>query len=215
MMLSMLPNLRFRFIVSDDVQMISIRNKFFEGEIGYIGPSSHTRTQNTVQRIDATPRKMLEGVPERLRDVVVRACSTSQATVKVLDAYEEFLVQSFGERETSPASMDNIISGHLLEPPTVTQTKSGSTVARFCFDSESSAGGFHRLLLHAVCNFHSLHAASTTVDSESRDSVRLLTVTGTILGPHVRLSQVIQSNNNHAICTNVAQLTSSLSTLRV
>lgn len=197
-------------MVTDDVKMIGIRDDFFQGEIGYGAPHSQTRTKkSTTANLELTPEQMLKRVPERLRNVVIRACSSSEATVKLVDAYETFLVQSFAEGK---APMDGDIAGSLLEPPSVTQTKSGSTVARFSFDSESSAGGFHRLLLHAVCQFHSLHAVSKTIELETR-SARLLTVTGTLRGSKVRLSQVIHDKKRHS--TDIFQATESLSSLRL
>jgi len=197
-------------MVTDDAKMKGIRDDFFEGEIGYGAPSHHPHTDRTTDPVELTPEQMLKRIPERLRNVVIRACSSSEATAKLVDTYEAFLVQSFLEGKAR--TLDNIISETLLEPPTVTHTKSGSTVARFCFDSESSAGGFHRLLLHAVCQFHSLHAVSTTVELEQQ-SVRLLTVTGTLLGPKVKLSQVIHDAKRQPV--NVAEATASLSALRV
>ncbi|KAI2492342.1 hypothetical protein MHU86_22209 [Fragilaria crotonensis] len=87
-------------------------------------------------------------------------------------------------------------------------------MARFYFDATSSAGGFHRLLLHAICQFHGLHATSTTTTNttmtntntgtgttaaaQSSDLVtgakeaRLLTVTGKrMLGPDIRITDFL------------------------
>jgi len=193
-------------MVTDDLKMKGIREEFFEGEIGYGTPTSSSRTKRTTANIELTPAQMLRRIPDRLRNVVVRACSTSDATATIVDSYETFLVQSFVEGKAT--TLDTLgLSGSLLEPPTVLQTKLGSTVARFCFDSESSAGGFHRLLLHAVCQFHSLNAVSKTIERET-ESARLLTVTGTLLGSEVRLSETIHN-------TKMDQVTESLSSLRL
>lgn len=185
-------------MVTDDAKMKGIRDEFFEGEIGYgrAMPSSHTN--KTVPVEPQTPDQMLKCIPERLRNVIIRACSSSETTAKLVDGYEAFLVQCFAQGKS--ASLDAVVSDTLLEAPTVTKTKSGSVVARFCFDSESSAGGFHRLLLHAVCQFHSLHALSTTVELKPHPA-RLLSVTGALLGPKVRLSQVIRDTKGEPVVT--------------
>lgn len=194
-------------MVSNDVETKALRDDFFEGEIGYGAPTSSCSHANKAPTNDVklTPEQMMMCIPERLRNVIIRACSSSEATVKIVDDYEAFLVQSFADGKASLVS--DSISASLLESPSVTQTESGSTVARFCFDSESSTGGFHRLLLHAVCQFHSLHAVSKTIDSEMQPK-RLLTVTGTLRGSNVRLSQVVDD-------TKVSHVTESLSSLRL
>ena len=59
-------------------------------------------------------------------------------------------------------------------------------MARIFFDASSSTGGFHRLLLHAICQFHGLNATSatttatiTTLSAKTHEKeARLLTVTG-------------------------------------
>jgi hypothetical protein len=199
-----------KFMVSDDVQMKLLRDDFFEGAIGYGSPPSRshrpTKTQTEKHQSKLSPEQMLSRIPERLRNVIIRACSNSASTVKIVDAYENFLVHSFANGKA--ALLEDSVSASLLESPSVVQTDSGSTVARFCFDSESSAGGFHRLLLHAVCQFHSLFAVSRTIDLDETQSSRLLTVTGTLFGPDVHLSQVISN-------TRVAQATASLSSLHL
>ena len=86
----------------------------------------------------------------------------------------------------------------LLEAPTVTHlaqqdhvsttTKTTSSITtttiRFLFDGHSPNGGFHRLLMHGLCQFHGLKATSTTVNVTSRHGTtveaRLLVATGTV-----------------------------------
>ena len=61
-------------------------------------------------------------------------------------------------------------------------------VLQFCFDNDSSTGGFHRLLLHAVAPYHGLVAVSKTAslrvvaphhgNDESERTCRLLLVMG-------------------------------------
>ena len=74
----------------------------------------------------------------------------------------------------------------------------GNLIARFLFDADSPNGGFHRLLLHGVCQFHCLHATSSTTeinimvnDSNVRKRARVLTATGTLSGADVRLVDFI------------------------
>lgn len=189
-------------MVTDDAEMKGIRNDFFEGEIGYGTSLSHSRTATRTENMELTPEQMLNRIPERLRNVLIRACSSSKDTIDMVSAYEQFLVQSFVEGKA--VALPTAVAESLLEAPSVTQTKSGSTVARFCFDSESSAGGFHRLLLHAVCQFHSLHAVSKTVESETQ-SARLLTVTGSLAGSNVHLHQTLDDRKN------ISEATKSLS----
>jgi phosphoribosylpyrophosphate synthetase len=207
---------------SDDIGMKGLREEFFCGEIGF--PISRTPTKKP--EVELTPQIMLNRIYGRLLSVVTRACSTSQASVKFVDAYEQFLVQCFGKEKATPLEAD--VSASLLEPPTVTRKKSGSTIARFYFDSISSAGGFHRLLLHAVTQFHGLNAISKTVEMET-NTARLLTVTGNLSGPNVRLVDHIidDSPTTGTSCSRVSSrdakrqtfdvsyATKSLSTLRL
>ena len=106
----------------------------------------------------------------------------------------------------------------LLEPPTVTEKPSSDSIAskdddlqeadvkiskdpptlviRFLFDADSSTGSFHRLLLNAVCQFHGLKTAPSTMkvtiqDGEESSSgqsslvtkqARALTASGQLIG---------------------------------
>jgi hypothetical protein len=189
---------RFMDTESDDIGIKGLREDFFRGEIGY--PISRTPTNKP--DVELTPRIMLNRIHGRLLTVVTRACSTSQASVKFVDRYERFLAQCFGKENVTPLETD--VSVSLLKPPAVTRKKSGSIIARFYFHPESSAGGFHRLLLHAVTQFHGLHAISKTVEMET-DTARLLTVTGSLSGPNVRLLDYIIDNSPSAgtSCPNV------------
>jgi hypothetical protein len=209
------PSAVSRFMKSDDTGLKSLREDFFRGEIGY--PTSRLPTKKPATEVALTPEIMLNRLHGRLRKVVTRACSTSQASIKFVDAYERFLVQCFGNGKITSLEAD--VSASLLEPPTVTRKKSGNTVARFYFDSESSAGGFHRLLLHAVSHFHGLQAVSKTVKMEA-NTARLLTVMGRLSGPKLRLVHHIldgPSNNCSHVSSrdSVSHATKSLSTLHL
>jgi hypothetical protein len=71
----------------------------------------------------------------------------------------------------------------LLECPTVTRRKDSDRVAaQFFFDSTLPTAGFHRLLLHAVCQFHGLNVVSRMesnfVFQNQITSARILVATG-------------------------------------
>jgi hypothetical protein len=120
----------------------------------------------------------------------------------------------------------------LLEQPTVTHRKDGKIVVQFFFeapsdtasaaaggdgkkDAEAAAiaakGGFHRILLHAVCQFHGLRAVSNMIDIVQKDdknnnnnnaikkSSRALTVMGTSGGMEAKyrlLESIVGPPNN-------------------
>jgi hypothetical protein len=76
----------------------------------------------------------------------------------------------------------------------------GDRAYRFHFDAKPPSGGggsnsggnagFHRLLLHAVCQFHGMIASSSTtthVQDGQRATERVLTVTGTCRGREHRI----------------------------
>jgi len=126
-------------------------------------------------------------IDPRLRQVVIKACANSYPATKVLGMFEKFIVNTFAEKKMIEIEVDWWID-LLLECPAVTMTSKkvdGSSVltAQFFFDAESSNAGFHRLLLHAVSQFHGLTAVSrmleVCIDSRSMN-VRSLAVSGSI-----------------------------------
>lgn len=171
--------------LSEDDRLADVRDKFFNGEIGH-GPAVQAPyCKKVVEDKDAAPSVMFSRIHSRLRGVVVRACCNSALSVEILDAFENFLVHCFVKGKTTVLLE---LLDTLLEAPTITKLTTGLTIVRFYFDSESATGGFHRLLLHAVCQFHGLNAVSTTVCLNGNAKSRLLTVSGSnIAGPHVRL----------------------------
>ena len=86
----------------------------------------------------------------------------------------------------------------LTQAPTVLSTVSRreqdvATHVRvqFLFDAASPTGGFHRLLLHAVCQYHGLTAVSQMIE-HAGCSNRALVVTGSrIRHEHTLLEQLI------------------------
>jgi hypothetical protein len=168
-----------------DASLKSVRDQFFEGELS--GRPDEPRSRGTLNR-PLTALDMLHRIDDRLRRIVVKACTNSYPAAKVVEVFETFLVTSFSGKEAKGLSSD-WSSDLLLEPPTITRRKDLRHVAQFFFDAEASTGGFHRLLLHAVCQFHGLHAVSKMVDIEIGDKsrARALTVTGTIAEDKHRL----------------------------
>jgi hypothetical protein len=76
--------------------------------------------------------------------------------------------------------------GLLLEPPLVTHRPQDDVyTTRLVFDGDSPNGGFHRLLIHGLCQFHGLKATSSTVKvltavDQTMVEARLLVATGRV-----------------------------------
>jgi hypothetical protein len=175
----------------EDAMLKDVRERFFEGE----GPVNVTvsRTDRPHRKI-LTPEDMMCRIDPRLRQVVVKACANSYPASKVVHKFEDFIVASFAADEmfedfvvTSADSTKDIPlpedwwSGLLLEHPTITKDESPKerTTAKFFFDAESSTGGFHRLLLHAVAQFHGLKVVSR-ITKIGASKARTLVVSGSM-----------------------------------
>lgn len=169
-----------------DDELKSVRDQFFEGELS--GRPAEARSSRGTLNRPLTAQDMMHRVDDRLRRIVVKACTNSYPAAKVVNVFETFLIASFAGKKAKQLSSD-WSSDLLLEPPTITRRKDLRHVAQFFFDAESSTGGFHRLLLHAVCQFHGLNAVSKMVDIEIDDKsrARALNVTGTITEDKYRL----------------------------
>lgn len=209
--------------------MKNVRDEFFAGEIGHLSTGYRRHVKQEIRlHGKLTPEIMMSRIHERLRKVVVRACSNSPESARIVYGFERYLVHCFRDERTS--KLPSVLSESLLEPPTVTRRASGHTIVRFYFDSDSTFGGFHRLLLHAVSQFHGLEAVSSTADIESsgkRTAVRLLAVTGSLSGAEFRLSDYAtdaisaQPHNKPPMTrrsikpSEVSELSESLTSLRV
>lgn len=151
-----------------DSTLTDLRDRFFAGELpaGQQRQFVHRKYGNR-HSSDAicSSEEMLRRVDPRLRRVVVKACQNSGPAAAVVRRLERFIVKSF---RTDPRRVNKNTddwSDLLLEIPTVSERKdNGNMIAQFYFDPDSSTGGFHRLLLHAVCQFHGLTALSRMVD---------------------------------------------------
>ena len=94
----------------------------------------------------------------------------------------------------------------------------GKKIIKFFFDADSSTGGFHRLLLHGLCQFHCLRAASSTTRING-EKARALIATGEFSGGDVRLVDFIterqKKTSNHDDAGSPEAITSKLSALKV
>ncbi|KAG7362837.1 hypothetical protein IV203_026197 [Nitzschia inconspicua] len=179
-----------------------VRQQFFNGEL----PNQLLLLQQpAVSKRDdisvMTPEERFHRIESRLRRVVVKACENSYAASQVVTIFENYLIGVHTGR-------DDIVRSHeewlelLLEPPTVTRRPrktnnraesdndndddQSELITRFLFDADSSTSGFHRLLLHGVCQFHGLKAVSSTmtvtVQDDKTKKARVLTATGVLAG---------------------------------
>ena len=172
-----------------DDELKGVRDRFFEGELPARSQVSHrvVRTRGPL-----TAQDMMNRIENRLRRVVIKACTNSYPAAKVVEVFEDFVVRAFAQKK--PSSSTDWWKDLLLEQPTVTTRKDSHTVAaQFYFDAESSTGGFHRLLLHAVAQFHGLKAVSKMVNINigDRSQARALTVSGSISETKYRLLDYI------------------------
>lgn len=190
----------------EDKSLRLVREQFFDGSLPC---DIHTSTSSSKRRVvvdDAlTPIERFHRIEARLRRIVVKACENSFAASKVVNTLEQFLAQVYsGDEDMRSAEEWKEI---LLEPPVVTASKkkkkddeegpSTGKIIKFCFDADSSTGGFHRLLLHGVCQFHSLKATSSTSRINGKKA-RVLTATGNFSGGNVRLVDFITERQKNA-----------------
>jgi len=131
-------------------------------------------------------------IEPRLRQVVVKACKNSYPATKVLSLFEDFCLLFFSEGDTWCFAED-WWKDILLEEPTCSSQKDNTRKADFKFHVESSSAGFHRLLLHAVAQFHGLTVVSKLkCIPEREDKIRSLTARGLICTHEHRLLTYLQ-----------------------
>lgn len=204
----------------EDGSLRLVREKFFEGLLpsDNIHSSSSSSKRKVVSDTNLlTPLERFHRIETRLRRIVVKACENSYAASKVVNTLEEFLVRVHNGEKDEHSRQE--WQDFLLDAPTVTATpchtknKSNSRLQdkdgedqgttpcpetrtiTFLFDADSSTGGFHRLLLHGVCQFHCLRATSSTAEVNG-EKARVLTATGTFSGANVRLVDFITERQN-------------------
>ena len=177
------------------------RHDFIKGKVSTHCVAGERKNTATIQRDDygifSDGKIMYEKrIQERLKRLIIRLCMSSDFIVKVLNAFEAVLVSemSVDVRSSDWSSFENILNGVLLQPPLVSRSRpinqytDCGKIVRFNFDIDSSRSARHRMLLHALCQFHGLKASSTTT---SRG--RTLTVTGLCKGGNFRLIELINS----------------------
>ena len=181
----------------EDKKYSDVRDKFFSGELHASIPKptpSHSIYQNPLETLNPSPVDLFHRVDGRLRRVVVKACENSAPACKIVESFEDFLIRTFTNVDNvsvSTTSTDihtTFWQDVLLEKPSVSQTSDGATNITFLFDGDSSAGGFHRILVHAVSHFHCLKAKTSSLDN-----ARVLSVTGTMRGSNHRMLDYLAS----------------------
>jgi hypothetical protein len=217
-----------RFMSDDSMKVV--RDEFYAGEIGVSANTVIVRRRKSQEtKLDAklTPEIMMNRIHERLRKVVVRACINSAESAKLVNSFERYLIRCFCDGKKTSYRLSKEALQSLLEPPTVTRRRTGHTIVRFYFSATSTSGGFHRLMLHAVAQFHGLHAVSTTIEFETKveKQARLLTVMGSLSGAEFCLvdyaNDGLSGSVDHAeraskpSTSEVPKLSDSLNALRV
>jgi hypothetical protein len=139
-----------RFLQDKTLQ--SVRDRFFEGEFA---------TMRTPHKVHSTPEdspeQWMKRMDSRLRPVIIKACTNSYPATCVVKVLEEFLVQLYYKTSSKPLPL-NWWHDLLVNAPELAQVND-KRVVEFRFPVDSSQGGFHRLLLHAVAQFHGLHVS--------------------------------------------------------
>ena len=176
----------------NDDEMKDSREKFFEGH----GPMQHKDQSRKFKpsKVDTvlSGEDMLNRIDQRLRRLLVRACHNSFAAAKVVDLFESFIITSFmnDDKSTTTLLKDDWWMDLLLECPTLTHRRdSNRSTVQFFFHPTLPTGGFHRLLLHAVCQFHGLNVVSRTEENYeclwrngiTTNGTRVLSATGHVL----------------------------------
>ena len=196
----------------EDKSLDLVREKFFDGSLPCDPYSSSSRRIVVVDIPSLTPLERFHRIESRIRRIVVKACENSYAASKVVNTLEDFLIRIYNGEKDERSQED--WNEFLLGSPIVTERRCSmknkdqdedSTcnprrlIIKFLFDAESATGGFHRLLLHGICQFYCLSATSSSTrinmptkkDGNVAKKARVLTATGTLSGVDVRLVEFI------------------------
>ena len=194
-----------------------VREKFFECWLPFNPHSSSSNRTTTVDFTSLTPLERFHRITPNIRRIVVKACENSYAASKVVNTLEDFLcLVHNGEADerkledwqeflldrptvtTRRCSVKSKKQDDLQSSSLISNSHSGNLIIKFFFDGDSPTGGFHRLLLHGICQFHCLCATSSTIQTDMlvngsnvRKKARVLTATGTLSGADVRLVDFI------------------------
>ena len=218
----------------EDDSLSLVREQFFEGSLPFDNihtSSSSSKRKVVVDTNSLTPLERFHRIEARLRRIVVKACENSYAASKVVNTLEDFLIRVHHNGENNDERSREEWQEFLLDSPTVTtrrysmknknqqhdeqdpsSTSSASInsrklIIKFLFDADSATGGFHRLLLHGVCQFHCLRATSSTMQINGKEA-RVLTATGTFSGADVRLVDFITERQKSSSATGGSDDTS-------
>lgn len=196
----------------EDKSLDLVREKFFDGSLPCDPYSSSSSRIVVVDIPSLTPLERFHRIESRIRRIVVKACENSYAASKVVNTLEDFLIRIYNGEKDERSQED--WNEFLLGSPIVTERRCSmknkdqdedSTcnprrlIIKFLFDAESATGGFHRLLLHGICQFYCLSATSSSTrinmptkkDGNVAKKARVLTATGTLSGVDVRLVEFI------------------------
>lgn len=179
----------------EDEKYSTVRDKFFSGELNAKAPrdrpSNKPRQQDS--SADLSPADLFLRIDGRLRRVVAKACENSEPACKVVGYFEDYLVEVFDAGKEVDCDFWEEL---LLEKPKISYKSSKGNkktmVVTFHFDGNSSTGGFHRLLVHAISHFHCLKANTSTLDEDTRKA-RVLTVQGVMRGGEHSLLDHLES----------------------
>ena len=178
-------------------QWNGVRDRFFEGEFPCGVVTDRTARQ---PKKPTSGEEMMFRIDSRLRRVVTKACQNSYPAARVVKTFETFLLNSFrlmSKSRPADALVETWWEDILLEQPTVTKRRDGKIMtAQFYFDPANATGGFHRLLLHAVSQFHGLSAVSrmARISIGEHCKSRALSVTGSPIEAKFRLMEVLDRN---------------------
>lgn len=160
-------------------ELAYVRDKFYKGELYCHEKPSQSKKVTITNNSALTAQDQMNRIEKRLRRVVVKAIENSYPATKVMERLEHFLLSVFcfvstgthnNEKEEEE---EETWKDLLVESPSVSRLPNGKLMASFLFDKDSSTGGFHRLLLHSLVQFHGLLGTSATTNKG-----RLLTATG-------------------------------------
>jgi hypothetical protein len=152
------------------------------------------------KRLPSPEKHSLARIEPRLRRLVVRAGHNSCAATNVMQRFEDYILQHyFPELGYEKVLLAEWWTGLLADEPTtkmnvVEEPEAGCEASsssspqgsnkllqlEFVFPDTPNAG-FHRLLLHAVCQFHGLKATAKNATSpDSSQDIRMSNVSGRI-----------------------------------
>lgn len=180
---------------NEDEGLRKLREKFYTGDL--VEKPKLSRDHKIEVSRPLTPEMMMHRIDARIRRVVVRALENSFPASQVVNSLESFLVATYEQHENDDCSQhadSNWWKDLLIEAPTVTKHSDDGSIKsiKFSFDASSSTGGFHRLLLSGLGQFHGLEAKSSTTPT-----ARSLSVTGTnFSGANVKLAEEVAKRQN-------------------